>query len=197
MKKLLLISTLIVAGIVLGFYAVSGASAQTMQTIRVSEKEFSLTPNTFTVQMGQPVEVTVTNNGAVQHNLSFTSPSGKTTKLFAANLNPGQTQTAQFTFTEAGDWTMFCPVPGHEQAGMKGVVHVTATSSGAAKTNTPSAQMTQTSNTGSATMTPAANGPSSLPTTGGSVPIASLLIIGALGALLIGAGIAMRSWTTK
>ncbi len=198
MKKMLLISVLIVAASLFGFYTVSGVSAQSMQTIQVSEKEFSLTPNTFTVQMGQPVQITVTNNGAIQHNLALMPPSGGVPKqLFATNLNPGESRTVQFTFTEAGDWTMFCPIPGHEQQGMKGVIHVMAGSSGATMTSTPAAQMTPAANAPAASTTPAAGTPSNLPTSGGSFSASSLLIVGALGILLIGAGFALRSWSPK
>ncbi len=188
--------------------ATAGAFAAAPQTITISEKEFSLTPNTFTVQVGQPVQFQVTNNGTIQHNLKVELPAKSIAmQLFNTNLNPGETKTAEFTFTEVGDWQVYCPVDGHKDAGMKGVIHVVATSSGAA----PTAQATSTtSSSGSisaakpeatsstnagGSATPAA--PSTLPTTGGGSPSALQYVILA-GLMLVSAGLAIRRrLTTK
>jgi hypothetical protein len=96
-----------------------------------------LTPAVFDVVAGQPVQVTVTNNGKVQHNLT----------------------------------EVYCPVPGHEDAGMKGVVHVSAATAPAGGAN---------STTGT---------PTALPTSGADFTNTWTLIAGIVGALLIAFGL--------
>ncbi|MGE5138097.1 MAG: cupredoxin domain-containing protein [Rudaea sp.] len=197
MKRLLLLGGLVMAAAVLLFYTSLNVSAQGSQAIQISETEFSLTPNSVSVPMGQAVQVTVTNTGAAQHNLTFASPSGSMQKkLFDTNLNPGETRTTQFTFTEAGDWKMFCPVDSHAQQGMQGVIHVMAAASGAATTSTPSTMATSAPSS-MTTATPSAKAPGSLPTTGAGGQTSTLLLAAGLGILLIAAGIGARVWPTK
>ena len=103
------------------------AAAQSPQEIKVSEVEFALNPNTFTVQAGQPVQFTVTNNGKIVHNIKVELPSASIEKtLFDTNLQPGETRTATYTFSQAGQWEIYCPVGKHEDAGMKGTITVLA-----------------------------------------------------------------------
>ena len=176
MKRVITIYGLIAVAVLASLLAFSGARAAAPQSITISEVEFKLTPNTFTVEAGQPVQVTVTNNGTIQHNLAFQLPSKNIEKtLFATNLNPGETRMVEFTFTDAGDWVVFCPIPGHEAAGMKGVVHVTA------------AAMANATMAPTRAATPMAHAPAALPTTGGDQ--SWVLLAGAFGVLLIVSGI--------
>src|ERR671930_210714 len=67
---------------------------------------------------GEVVHVTVKNNGSIPHNLEFELESAKIEKtLFDTNLQPGETRTADFTFTQSGKWEMYCPVDQHRQRG--------------------------------------------------------------------------------
>jgi uncharacterized cupredoxin-like copper-binding protein len=60
------------------------------------------------------VSFKVTNKGALKHDFKI---NGKKTVLLA----PGKSVTLKVTFTKAGRYPYLCTVPGHAQAGMKGV----------------------------------------------------------------------------
>src|SRR5690349_1519397 len=102
-----------------------GPVAAQAQTMNVTVSEFTITPDTFTVTVGQPVHFVVTNTGKFPHSLTF-AKGAKFITLFAANIAAGQTGMADFTFPEAGTWTMYCPVDSHAERGMTGQVTVLA-----------------------------------------------------------------------
>jgi uncharacterized cupredoxin-like copper-binding protein/mono/diheme cytochrome c family protein len=64
--------------------------------------------------------ITVTNNGASQHDFVI-DELGIKTKL----LNPGESETVTVN-APAGDYTYYCSVPGHRQAGMEGTLTISA-----------------------------------------------------------------------
>jgi LPXTG-motif cell wall-anchored protein len=166
----------------LGLSGLGIASAQsgTTTNVKITETEFKLEPATITVPANTPVQFTVTNAGTTEHNLSFALPAQNMQKqLFAQNLKPGETKTATFTFTAAGDWQMFCPVDAHAAAGMKGTVMVVAAQGAmASATARPAA---------GATPTPAS--PRALPVTGGEPPTSALVVA---GLVVIMAGLGLR-----
>ncbi|MGZ4711714.1 MAG: multicopper oxidase domain-containing protein [Acidimicrobiia bacterium] len=82
---------------------------------QVSLSEFKIEPSSLTVSPGG--SLVVTNNGTVAHNFSIQGTS-KATK----QLNPGQSETLSLSGLKAGSYTVFCSVPGHESAGMKGTL---------------------------------------------------------------------------
>ncbi len=181
---------LLAAGLMI-LLAVSGlgiASAQsgTTTNVKITETEFKLNPATITVPANTPVQFTVTNSGTIAHNLKVELPAqGIQQQLFAQNLNPGETKTATFTFTTAGQWQMYCPVDAHEAAGMTGTVMVMA-----AQGATGAATASPASGTAaSATAAPAA--PQNLPVTGGELPV-SLFVLAGLAALMVALGMQMR-----
>ncbi|MBX6342417.1 MAG: cupredoxin domain-containing protein, partial [Thermomicrobiaceae bacterium] len=101
------------------------------QSVTLDETEFKITPNTLTATVGEPVTFTVTNSGKLQHNITVELESrGIEQTLFDANLQPGETKTATYTFSQAGEWEMYCPVGQHRQAGMTGTIMVQAAASG-------------------------------------------------------------------
>ena len=103
----------------------SPAVAQASQTITLSLADYKITPNEISVPQGQPVKFTVTNNGDEEHNFVVElEEQNIEQKLFATNLMPGETRTAEFTFNVAGEWEMYCPVDGHKAHGMKGDIRV-------------------------------------------------------------------------
>ncbi len=170
MKKFLVLYIAAVSGLL----ALSGglapaivAAQQPSQVVSISEKEYSLTPNKVTVKMGAPVQFKITNNGTIEHNFQLELASQNfEKKLFDANIKPGETKTAEFSFTSQGDWEMYCPIDGHEDLGMKGIVTVSGAISGAA--------------------------PSVMPTTGGLAPMSGVILIGLLGLALVSGGFLLR-----
>lgn len=122
---LLLPAMLILPVLVMALVAPYTAQAQSGQQVTITLKEFTVTPSTITVNQGQPVQFTVMNMGTIEHNFKLELPSqGIEKTLFDTNLKPGESRTAEFTFTVAGDWEMYCPVDEHEAHGMKGSVQV-------------------------------------------------------------------------
>ena len=75
----------------------------------------------------------------VEHNLEVELESARVEKkLFDTNLKPGETRTADFTFSQAGKWEMYCPVDSHKQRGMDGSVTVAAANAMATVVTVPS-----------------------------------------------------------
>jgi quinohemoprotein ethanol dehydrogenase len=85
-------------------------------TVNVSATEFKFTLSTQTVNTGT-VTFKVTNNGGIPHDLRI---NGKQTP----NIDPGATATLKVTFTKPGKYPYLCTLPGHAEAGMKGVLTV-------------------------------------------------------------------------
>ena len=171
MRRLSFVVMLVLLVGVLGA-GIANAQGGTSTNITITETEFSLDPAQVTVPLNTPVQFTVKNTGKVVHNLKFELPSASIEQtLFAQNLQPGETGTGTFTFTQAGSWEMYCPVDGHESAGMKGTVMVVAAQG-------------STGQGGAAT----AAAPSTLPTTGGSASLVTW-IFAALGLAAFGLGL--------
>jgi uncharacterized cupredoxin-like copper-binding protein len=85
--------------------------------VNVGATEFHFTLSTQTVHTGT-VTFKVTNNGGIPHNLRI---NGKQTP----NIDPGSTFTLKVDFAKPGSYPYLCTIPGHAEAGMKGVLKVT------------------------------------------------------------------------
>jgi quinohemoprotein ethanol dehydrogenase len=85
-------------------------------TVNVGATEFHFTLSTQTVHTGT-VTFKLTNNGGIPHNLRI---NGKQTP----NIDPGTTTTLKVTFAKPGNYPYLCTIPGHAEAGMKGVLKV-------------------------------------------------------------------------
>jgi len=106
------------------------ALAQDEQEVSITLTEFKITPSEVTVQAGKMVHFTVHNGGTVEHNFVVElEDAGIEQELFETNLQPGEARTADYTFPEAGDWEMYCPVDGHKDHGMMGDLEVTSSES--------------------------------------------------------------------
>ena len=87
------------------------------EEITITGKEFVFSPALITVKAGQRVKLTFKNEGNYPHNLSIDGL-GITTKT----IGSGQTDTIEFTASSAGSYAIFCSVPGHREAGMRGAL---------------------------------------------------------------------------
>jgi nitrite reductase (NO-forming) len=76
-------------------------------------------PSSITVKAGQPVQLTLSNAGQMQHDWSLNQGAAQPVKIVA---NAGQTATGTFTIQRAGTYTFICSVPGHAAAGMQGTI---------------------------------------------------------------------------
>ncbi len=129
MRRFSLPGLLTLAAAFMVLLAPSFASAQSSQQVTITGTEFSFSPSAISVTQGQVVHFTFTNSGKYPHNIKFELP-GKSIEqtLFSSNLAAGETRQADFTFSAAGNWQMYCPVDGHEAKGMTGTVQVMAVS---------------------------------------------------------------------
>lgn len=105
------------------------ASAQTSSapanTLEVGEFDIFFNPNLGTIPANTPVQLTVTNKGAIRHNFSITDHKneGLTNLDIHFDTDPDGTGTATIN-APAGVYYFFCNEPGHEQAGMIGYLTV-------------------------------------------------------------------------
>ena len=93
------------------------------KVVSVSLTEMAIAPKSLEVAAGQPLRITVTNDGAAAHDLWL--PNGDHTDM----LEPGETATLESDgLDESGE--AYCNVPGHRAAGMVMAVTVTGGGSG-------------------------------------------------------------------
>jgi uncharacterized cupredoxin-like copper-binding protein len=118
---------LIAVGTTLAFTALAGcASAEATTTglpvFQVNLGHFTIEPADLTLPAGR-FQIVVTNiDPQLAHSLVLLK---RSTQVLA----PGQSQTLTVKSGQepsVGDSVMFCDVPGHQQMGQKGVVHVVA-----------------------------------------------------------------------
>ena len=76
-------------------------------------------PNAITVQAGQPVELTLQNDGSSDHDFSLSEGVDQPVKILAKG---GQSATATFTLAKPGTYSFTCAQFGHAGAGMKGTI---------------------------------------------------------------------------
>lgn len=125
-----------VAGLLLMFTAVLTAGpaetapkAQLVTIIAGPPTEFTFQPSQVTLQAGQPVTITLTNKGTLDHDLVIEAlgiklpPMSKNPKDHPM-LAPSKSVTLTFTPVKKGTFEFICTVPGHKEAGMKGVIVV-------------------------------------------------------------------------
>lgn len=89
----------------------------------VSLTEFRVSPSAITVSEGGVLNVS--NDGNAVHNLAVKGTDAKT-----ADLDSGQRATLDVGGLEAGTYEVYCTIPGHADAGMKGALAIGATSGG-------------------------------------------------------------------
>lgn len=97
--------------------ATEGAMMTDVTEIKVSGSEFKFTPDTLSVKKGDKVKIVFQNDGKFPHDLKI-DELGVTTKV----INPGQSDSVEFTVGKSGTFTMYCSVDAHRQKGMEGTV---------------------------------------------------------------------------
>ena len=98
-----------------------GASSGDNQTIRISEKEYTLNPSTVTLAREGTYTFAITNDGEVTHSLNIEA-SGGGDEVEAGDIEPGQTKNVKFTVKAGQSYEMYCPIDGHRQQGMHGTI---------------------------------------------------------------------------
>jgi nitrite reductase (NO-forming) len=95
--------------------AAPSASVQRARAdLRVTATEFAFSRPTLQVEPGQAVHLTLENRGSIEHNLHVDGSSA------ALDARAGQSAAADLSFDQPGEFTFFCSIPGHKEAGMQG-----------------------------------------------------------------------------
>lgn len=121
----------IVLGLVVG--GLSAGSAVADQTVNVDLMDFSLAPNAITVRAGEKVKFNLVNKGVRPHDVAIGKGTNVTYEVVAGagNVAGGTSGSGEFTFTDAGDYDMWCPVGNHRAQGMVGTFKVQVVSGAA------------------------------------------------------------------
>lgn len=112
--------------------------ADTHQEVMVEAVDLAFAPATVEVAAGQPVKLTLQNNGALEHDFSIMEievagvheeagehdEGDEHTMAVDPELHvaaaAGTAGTVEFTAGHTGTYEFFCSVPGHKEAGMVG-----------------------------------------------------------------------------
>lgn len=127
-----LTAILLLAGFILSACSGGAAGSSGSTNVTVTLTDFNITSTLTTFKQGVTYHFTVTNNGAVAHQLYIMPPSSEQLTdaqvqqmalagLSETELTPGATKTFDYTFTQAyasGSLEFACHVPGHYDAGM-------------------------------------------------------------------------------
>lgn len=121
-----------------------GGTSQPSTEITLDAMDFSYSPASVTVPVGEPVVLTLKNSGSVEHDFVIEKIDVKSVlkkdsgsdahHTHGEEMNfdlhisaqPGDTSVLEFTISESGTYTFFCSVAGHKEAGMLGQLVVTA-----------------------------------------------------------------------
>lgn len=94
-----------------------------VEATAVNVMDFMIEPTDVEV-VGPTVTIDVTNDGPTPHNLTVRDAAGEVL-MGTEDLSVGDTATITGEL-DAGEYTIFCALPGHESLGMSGTLTVTA-----------------------------------------------------------------------
>ena len=108
-------------------------TADVAREIVIVMRDFSFDPNQIRVKVGETVRLRMINDGTVLHDITAVDFTGQAqgegadlhehnghaaASIFHTAANPSDTATLVFTATQAGEFSLFCSVPGHQELGM-------------------------------------------------------------------------------
>ena len=111
----------------------SDEGGNVLQTIQVSETEFSISPATIDLPRAGTYEFEVTNDGQITHALEI-EESGGGNEVESEDIGPGEMKTVRFTFSGDGSFEMYCPISNHRDQGMEGTIMVGGAAGGTGTT---------------------------------------------------------------
>jgi nitrite reductase (NO-forming) len=80
--------------------------------VEIVAQDIDFQPATMLLAAGEPVNVTVTNDGEAMHDFTLEIAD------VHVNVEPGQSKTTSLTIDEPGTYEAVCTVAGHADAGM-------------------------------------------------------------------------------
>ena len=112
-----------------------GSGGSVLQTIQISEKEFSLNPSSITVPKAGTYAFEVTNDGTITHALTIEGKGDEGKEVESGDISPGSKKTVKYTFAAGTEYEMYCPIDGHKGQGMAGTITVGGAAGGGTTTN--------------------------------------------------------------
>jgi uncharacterized cupredoxin-like copper-binding protein len=94
-------------------------------SITIVETEMRFSPNRIDAKVGQPVAVTIVNQGSQRHDFAFPSLNMPSLQGIETALEPGQSTTITLQFDQPGTYVFICTLEGHMSSGMSGAAFVT------------------------------------------------------------------------
>jgi plastocyanin len=131
----------------------AGEGGGVVQTVRVSETEFSISPTSLHLPRAGTYAFSVTNDGQITHALNV-EESGGGDEVESGDIGPGETKTVRFIFSGNGSFELYCPIGNHKDQGMEGTITVggaaggTGTTTGETETETEPETTTDEATTG-------------------------------------------------
>lgn len=90
--------------------------------IHIFGSEFGYESVSTEVEAEHPFTIMFHNEGMLEHDITFEGME----EMGGIHLQPGEDGKATFSLTEAGDYSYYCTVPGHLEAGMMSALTVVA-----------------------------------------------------------------------
>jgi plastocyanin len=109
-----------VAALAAGVTASTAAAARTgdhrvASSIRATTREYAIALTSRTVKRGR-LTIHVHDSGTIAHAISISGPG--LAEASTPNVNPGGDVTLTVNLRRPGRYTVWCPIPGHREAGM-------------------------------------------------------------------------------
>jgi plastocyanin len=98
---------------------------QPVKTIRIVEKEYSLSPSSVSISKPGLYVLQGLNKGTISHGLAV---EGNGLDMDGPVVSPGGTSTLRVTISKPGSYELYCPVGNHKEMGME--AHLTLGSGG-------------------------------------------------------------------
>ncbi len=128
-------SALVVLAAAVSLVGCGAGAAAKNSAISVTTTDFKFAPTSWTVDKGQPVSLTLKNDGKLEHEWVIIKQGEQVTAPFddddeakvfwEIEAAPGQSKTEEFAApAEAGTYTVVCGTPAHLEAGMTGTLVV-------------------------------------------------------------------------
>jgi plastocyanin len=122
----------------------SGGGGTPVKTIRIVEKEYSLSPSSVSISKPGLYVIQGVNQGSISHGIAI---EGNGIDMDGPIVSPGETSTVRATVSKQGSYELYCPVGNHKEMGMEG--HLTLGSGGGSGTSTEDDHTSTGTSTGS------------------------------------------------
>lgn len=120
--------------------AACGGDGEEAGGLQATATEYAFAPSSWTVEAGSEASITVDNEGAATHEWTVLAdgrtidsedelPEDEDVLLSEwvhteVEVEPGESETLEFTAPEAGTYQVVCAIPGHFDQGMEGTLTV-------------------------------------------------------------------------